>query len=176
VFLSIAAAACATAAPPTAKHTAQAPVAVDIEAAGVAGAPEAAMTAPPKGVNAAPTEPVSSETHPRVAWLSARHISQAVQAQHAAFSACRTLGDADDPRRDAAVTLGWAVKANGGVRRVTIDQSTFDSTQVNDCVLSVARDVRFPASTAPTEVSWTVRFQRPAGNRLAGTDPGLQNR
>jgi hypothetical protein len=111
-----------------------------------------------------------------VAWLSARHISQAVQAQRAAFSACRTLGDADEPRRDSAVTLGWAVTANGGVRRVTIDQSTFDSTQVNDCILSVARDVRFPASTAPTEVSWTVRFQRSAGNRLAGTDPGLQNR
>jgi hypothetical protein len=49
-----------------------------------------------------------------------------------------------------------------------VGQSSFEGNRVNDCVLSVAKQVTFPASPAPTQVSWTVKFRGAANEPLAG--------
>jgi hypothetical protein len=54
-----------------------------------------------------------------------------------------------------------------------VGQSSFDSHRVNDCVLSVAKQVTFPASPAPTQVSWTVKFRGAASEPLAGAGAHL---
>jgi hypothetical protein len=92
-------------------------------------------------------------------WLSPSLISAAVRAHHGEFQACQALGDVLARRVDGAVTVGWAVRANGSVNRVTLGSSTFVGDSINTCVLDVARRVTFPRSAAPTQVSWTVRFR-----------------
>lgn len=100
-------------------------------------------------------------------WLSPSHIGAAVRAQQAAFGACQSLADSAADREDGAVTVGWLVGADGSVSHVTVGPSTFEDALVNDCVLSVARRVRFPASSAPTQVSWTVRLREAPSGALA---------
>jgi len=51
------------------------------------------------------------------------------------------------------------VGPDGSVSNVTLGQSTFTSDLVNDCVLSVARQVTFPASASSAQVVWTVRLR-----------------
>lgn len=100
-------------------------------------------------------------------WLSPSHIGAAVRAHHGDFQACQALGDVLARRIDGAVTVGWAVRANGSVHRVTLGPSTFDSSRINACVLDVARQVTFPASAAPTQISWTVKFRGASHGPLA---------
>lgn len=92
-------------------------------------------------------------------WLSPSHIGAAVRAHNSDFQACQALGDLESQREDGAVTVGWAVRANGSVKVVTLGSSTFASESINTCVLGVAKKVTFPASAAPTQVSWTVKFR-----------------
>ena len=98
-------------------------------------------------------------------WLSPSHIGAAVREHHGDFQACQALGDLVSRREDGSITVGWAVQANGTVKQVTVGPTSFESSRINGCVLGVAKQVRFPASAAPTQVSWTVRF------RGAGHEP-----
>jgi uncharacterized membrane protein len=100
-------------------------------------------------------------------WLSASLVGAAVRAHRQDFQACQALGDVLSQREDGAVTVGWAVRANGSVRQVTLGRTTFHEPSINDCVLRVARQVRFPASAAPAQVSWTVQFRGAAQEPLA---------
>lgn len=106
-------------------------------------------------------------SHASLVWLSPRHVGAAVRAHQGAFSACQTLADAGARSKTGAVTLAWLVQADGRVARVSVGQSSFESHRVNDCVLSVAKQVTFPASPAPTQVSWTVKFRGAASEPLA---------
>jgi len=102
-----------------------------------------------------------------VAWLSPSHVGAAVRAHNGEFSACQTLAALESRREDGAVTVGWLVERDGSVDEVTLGPSTFASAKVNDCVLSVARAVTFPPSSAPTQVSWTVKFHGSLSGPLA---------
>jgi hypothetical protein len=106
-------------------------------------------------------------TGPVLAWLSPSHVAAAVRKQEPAFGACQTLGNSESARREGAITVGWLVGADGSVADVTLGQSTFKSALVNDCVLSVARKVTFPASASSAQVFWTVRLQGEASGPLA---------
>jgi hypothetical protein len=103
----------------------------------------------------------------RLSWLGPSHVGAAVREHEAAFGACQTLGDAGARARDGAITVGWLVDADGSVAEVSLARSSFTSPLVNDCVLSVARQVTFPASASATQVSWTVRLQSTADGTLA---------
>jgi hypothetical protein len=130
----------------------------------------ARASASPSDAHAVPVhyEPSSDDGgSPRVPWLSPSSIGAAVRVHQAAFGACQSLADSATDREDGAVTVGWLVGADGSVSHVTVGPSTFDDTLVNDCVLSVARRVRFPASSASTEVSWTVRLREASSGALA---------
>jgi len=104
-------------------------------------------------------------TGPVLSWLSPSHVAAAVRAQEPAFGACSTLGNSQS--REGAVTVGWLVGTDGSVVDVTLDQSTFKSELVNDCVLSVARQVTFPASASTAQVFWTLRLRGEASGPLA---------
>ncbi|HTV19362.1 MAG TPA: AgmX/PglI C-terminal domain-containing protein [Polyangiaceae bacterium] len=119
---------------------------------------------------AAPSEAVASDearSDVDLPWLSPSHIGAAVRAHHSDFQACQALGDLESQREDGSVTVGWAVRANGSVNRVTLGSTTFSSAGINSCVLGVAKQVTFPASAAPTQVSWTVKFRGAAHAPLA---------
>jgi hypothetical protein len=110
---------------------------------------------------------VQSEPRRRLPWLGPSHIGAAVRAHEAAFGGCQALGDAVDRNQDGAITVGWLVDANGGVADVTLARTSFESPLVNECMLSVARQVTFPASASATQVSWTVRLRATDGGALA---------
>lgn len=90
-------------------------------------------------------------------WLSASHVAAAVRAQEPAFVACQAFSN--EPSAGAGkVTVGWLVDPDGSVAEVTLGRSTFASDLINECVLSVARQVTFPASASPAQVFWTIRL------------------
>jgi hypothetical protein len=169
VYVIGAVSACATAAsPPRVAADEQAFAAVASNAphsADTGGeAPTARTSAPP----ALSVEPGSADDLP---YLSPSHIGAAVRAHHADFQACQALGDLESQREDGAVTVGWAVQPNGSVNGVTLGSSTFASGGINACVLGVAKKVTFPASAAPTQVSWTVKFRGAPHAPLADATP-----
>ena len=92
-------------------------------------------------------------------WLSPSHVGAAVRAHHGDFQACQALGDLESSREDGAITVGWLVRPDGGVKDVTVGPTTFRSARINACVLDVAKQVTFPPSAATTNVSWTVKFR-----------------
>ena len=92
-------------------------------------------------------------------WLNPSHVGAAVRAHHDDFQACQALGDLESRREDGAVTLGWLVLPDGSVNDVTVGPSTFRSASINACVLGVAKQVTFPRSAAPTNISWTLEFR-----------------
>jgi outer membrane biosynthesis protein TonB len=106
---------------------------------------------------AVPTRASRAQSGPVLPWLSPSHVAAAVRAQEPAFGACQTLGNS--PSREGAVTVGWLVGPDGSVANVTLGKSTFTSELVNQCVLSVARQVAFPASASSAQVYWTVRLR-----------------
>jgi hypothetical protein len=94
-------------------------------------------------------------------------VAAAVRAREPAFGACQELGGSESQHRDGAITVGWLVGPDGTVSDVTLGLSTFTSDLVNDCVLSVARQVIFPASASSAQVVWTVRLRAAEGGPLA---------
>lgn len=104
-------------------------------------------------------------------WLSPSHIGAAVREHQGDFQACQALGDLMSRREDGSVTVGWAVRANGTTQQVTVGHSSFASPSINACILEVAQQVTFPASAAPTHVSWTVKFRGAAHEPMADATP-----
>lgn len=119
--------------------------------------------------NAAPSSAArgSGADTDELPWLSASHVGAAVRAHHGDFQACQALGDLESRREDGAITVGWQVRPDGGVNDVTLGPSTFQSARINSCVLAVARQVTFPRSATPAQVSWTVKFRGGAGAPVA---------
>lgn len=128
----------------------------------------AADTSPPRRVDPSTASDASGADLP---WLSPTHVGAAVRAHHGEFQACQALGDLESRREDGAVTVGWAVQADGSVKRVAVDASTFASDRINACVLGVAKQVTFPRSASPSDVSWTVKFRGAAHAPLADATP-----
>jgi hypothetical protein len=130
--------------------------------AAAAGAPRSAHS-DIGDTRAAPAAPATASSDARdnadLPWLSPSHVGAAVRAHHASFQACQALGDLESQREDGTVTVGWAVRANGSVNGVTLGASTFASEGINACVLDVAKEVTFPPSASPVQVSWTVEFR-----------------
>lgn len=120
---------------------------------------------PRRSADAHAAAPVSTARHaadsrqPELAWLSPSHVGAAVRAHHEDFQACQALGDLESRREDGAVTVGWLVLPDGSVNDVTVGPSTFRSASINACVLGVAKQVTFPRSGAPTNISWTLEFR-----------------
>jgi hypothetical protein len=85
-------------------------------------------------------------------------VAAAVRAQEPAFVACKAFND-EASTRDGVVTVGWLVDPDGSVAEVTLGRSTFASDLVNECVLSVARQVTFPASASSAPVFWTIQLR-----------------
>ena len=102
-------------------------------------------------------------------WLSPRHVGAAVRAHHEDFQACQALGDLESRREDGAVTVGWLVLPDGSVNDVTVGPSTFRSPSINSCVLDVARQVTFPRSGSPANISWTLEFRGAASHAPIAT-------
>ncbi|HKO93214.1 MAG TPA: AgmX/PglI C-terminal domain-containing protein [Polyangiaceae bacterium] len=127
----------------------------------------AATQADKEDAPAPQAQPAAREARRRLPWLGPTHIGAAVREHEAAFAACQTLGDAVSRGQDGAFTVGWLVDANGSVAEVSLARSSFESPLVNECMLSVARQVTFPASASPSQVSWTVRLQATDGGALA---------
>ena len=82
-----------------------------------------------------------------------------MRAHHEDFQACQALGDLESRREDGAVTVGWLVLPDGSVNDVTVGPSTFQSSRINACVLNVAKQVTFPRSGSPANISWTLEFR-----------------
>jgi outer membrane biosynthesis protein TonB len=113
------------------------------------------------------TKTSSTRSRPSKGRLSVSRVGAAVRAHQDDFYACQALAGLESLRQDGAVKVGWLVNEDGSVEKVRVGASTFKSAKVNDCVLSVARNIHFPASAASTEISWTVEFRGVTGGPVA---------
>jgi hypothetical protein len=163
---------CASA-PASAQSPAESPAASESEPA-----PEQAGSIEhrdPAGEHGALVRVSTSAGAPRrvLPWLSPSHVAAAVRAQEPAFVACQAF-NSESSTRDGVVTVGWLVDPDGSVAEVTLGRSTFASDLVNECVLSVARQVTFPASASSAQVFWTIQLRGSEGAPLA--EAGYRNR
>jgi len=150
----------------TPAHTPEASISSsDAISEGAEPSPSDPEHAPRSTAPAAPAHASRARSGPVLPWLSPSHVAAAVRAQEPAFGACQTLGNS--PSRDGAVAVGWLVGPDGSVANVTLGNSTFSSELVNQCVLSVARQVTFPASASSAQVYWTVRLRGSEAGAIA---------
>lgn len=114
----------------------------------------------------------SGSTAPRrqLPWLGPSHVAAAVRAHEPAFVACQAFSN-EPTAAGGKVTVGWLVDPDGKVAEVTLGRSSFASDLVNECVLSVARHVAFPASASSAQVFWTIRLGGAERGPLAEAAP-----
>ena len=56
------------------------------------------------------------------------------------------------------------IRADGTVNAAEVTESTFESEQLHECVLSVSRGLKFPEAAGSTEMSWKFRFAGKGGS------------
>ena len=128
--------------------------------AGGAFSSEGDLLAPSQpGARASSRGSSTSGSKRRVDWLDAGAVATAVRPHRPAFGSCQRLAAGASSEGLGAITVGWLVETNGDILRTKVQRSSFDGGPIEDCVLSVARKVEFPASRATTEIAWTVRFR-----------------
>lgn len=139
------------------------------------GATAEAPTPPPKvpeipkqHATVAP-DPEEHEAEPVVGIDSSR-VRTIVLGNFDAFRGCHTLEYGGGQMVAGKLVLEWEINPDGSVDTAYVSDSSFDNEHLDQCVISVMKNISFPKSSGSTEVSWTFRFQPRSGTQLAKGD------
>ena len=91
--------------------------------------------------------------------LDPTQVATVVTSKYGVVGGCHTIEFSGRAQRPGSILLDWVINPDGSVRRVDVAESSFVSSQFHSCVLTVARDLQFPAAVGKTEVSWRFRFR-----------------
>lgn len=111
--------------------------------------------APPPPPRQSMPEPVEAEGP----GLDPPQISRVIAARQGAVSGCYAITYGSD-EAPGVLTVGLQIAPDGSVRTAHVMDSSFADAAFHDCVIRVARDLRFPAAPGATEVAWRYRFGR----------------
>lgn len=90
--------------------------------------------------------------------LSPEQVRKVRQAANMKMAGCYELAPAKAALASGMVKVEFEVTTAGLVKNETIIENTLDDAVLGDCVLDVVRGTTFPETTAPTGVSWALRF------------------
>jgi hypothetical protein len=107
----------------------------------------------PAEAGASDDEPVESGVA-----LDASSVRQVIRSLSPAFRKCFDDALAEDPRSDGSLRVTVHIAPTGDVSSVETTRSGNLSPAVGSCVAAKVRGAKFPASGAPTSVSFPVTF------------------
>ncbi len=111
-----------------------------------------APAAPPPKRAPAPVEPDGPGLEPT-------QISRVIGSRQGAVIGCYAITYGAD-EAPGVLTVGLQIGPDGSVRAAQVMNSSFADAAFHDCVIRVARDLRFPTAAGATEVAWRYRFGR----------------
>ena len=112
-------------------------------------------------------EPVETREPQPVVGLERSRVKTVVLSNFDAFRGCHTLEYGDGQPIEGKLVLDWQIEADGSVETAHVPESSFENPNLDACVVRVMKNISFPRSSAPTEVSWTFRFQSASDAQLA---------
>ena len=119
-------------------------------------------TRPPRTASA---KPVQRPPTPQVVQndgLSQEQIVSVVEARYPAVRGCHTMQyGGSGSAVGGTMIVDMEISPEGSVTSATVSDSSFESSELEECVLDVTRSLQFPTSTAGTEFSWKFRFRAP---------------
>ena len=93
-----------------------------------------------------------------IAALSPEQVRSVRRATDIKMASCYELAPAKAALASGTVKVEFEVTTAGFVKNEAIIENTLDDRVLGNCVLDVVRRTTFPETTAPTGVSWALRF------------------
>ncbi len=93
-----------------------------------------------------------------IAALSPEQVRKVRQSTDIKMASCYEVAPAKSALASGTVKVEFEVTTAGFVKNEAIIENTLDDTILGNCVLDVVRRTTFPETTAPTGVSWALRF------------------
>lgn len=90
--------------------------------------------------------------------LSPEQVRSVRQATDIKMASCYEVAPAKAALASGMVKVEFEVTTAGFVKNEAIIENTLDDAVLGNCVLDVVRRTTFPETTAPTGVSWALRF------------------
>ena len=75
------------------------------------------------------------------------------------MAGCYEVSESKNHSTTGSLTVEFEVGADGRVNGERVADSSLSDDVLNECVLGVVRKTHFPKATAPTDVTWPVRFR-----------------
>ncbi|HEY4159046.1 MAG TPA: AgmX/PglI C-terminal domain-containing protein [Polyangiaceae bacterium] len=96
---------------------------------------------------------------PRATSLSPAQLHRAMSSKGTALAGCYQVSESKNHSDAGSMTIEFEVGMDGRVSGERVAESDLSDGVLGDCVLGVVRQTHFPKATAPTDVSWPVRFR-----------------
>jgi hypothetical protein len=90
--------------------------------------------------------------------LSPEQVREVRQSTDIKMASCYEVAPAKAALASGLVKVEFEVTTAGSVKNETITENTLEDAILGNCVLDVVRRTTFPETTAPTGVSWALRF------------------
>jgi hypothetical protein len=90
--------------------------------------------------------------------LSPEQVREVRQSTDIKMASCYEVAPAKAALASGLVKVEFEVTTAGFVKNETITENTLEDAILGNCVLDVVRRTTFPETTAPTGVSWALRF------------------
>ena len=95
--------------------------------------------------------------------LSPEQVRKVRMATDIKMAGCYEVAPAKAALASGTVKVEFEVTTAGFVKNEAITENTLDDKVLGNCVLDVVRRTTFPETTAPTGVSWALRFRADRG-------------
>jgi hypothetical protein len=90
--------------------------------------------------------------------LSPEQVRKVRQSTDIKMASCYEVAPAKAALASGTVKVEFEVTTAGFVKNEAITENTLEDAILGNCVLDVVRRTTFPETTAPTGVSWALRF------------------
>jgi hypothetical protein len=91
--------------------------------------------------------------------LSPAQVREVRLSADTKMAGCYEIAPAKEASASGMVKVEFEVTTAGFVKNEAIIENTLADSVLGDCVLDVVRRTTFPETTAPTGVSWALRFR-----------------
>jgi hypothetical protein len=91
--------------------------------------------------------------------LSPEQVREVRLSADTKMAGCYEIAPAKEASASGMVKVEFEVTTAGMVKNEAIIENTLADSVLGDCVLDVVRRTTFPETTAPTGVSWALRFR-----------------
>ena len=97
-----------------------------------------------------------------MAQLSKKQVFDVISQSMKAVSECYERVLKEDPSLQGKMFVSFTIDKNGMVKRAQINQSSLQSDQLKQCVITLFKTMTFPQSDRSTKVKYPLVFKKPS--------------